>query len=80
MGHQLIRLAAIFLSFSTLAAGEGRELTVDQARQIVAGAGLNPGTVRQIGDLGRYALRSVEVDRGHRPGEFIIRVRVEALP
>ena len=60
--------------------GQSRDLTAEQARNVLAVAGINPGTVRQIGDMGRYMLRSVDVTHGRERGEFMVRIRIEALP
>ncbi len=60
--------------------GQSRDLTAEQARSVLASAGINPGTVRQVGDMGRFMLRSVEVTHGRGLGEFVVRIKIEALP
>lgn len=59
--------------------GQSRELTAEQARSVLASAGINPGTVRQVGDMGRFELLSVDVTKRGR-GEFLVRIRIGALP
>ena len=79
-GEFTIALTAVALAAAqiglTATAGE-RGLTLEQARYIIASSGFNPGTVRSLGDAGRYMLRSVSVAGGGH--DFVIRVRVDRL-
>lgn len=51
------------------------DLTAAEVRTLLAGAGVNPGTVRDLGSPhGRQALQSVTVARGKRRGEFVVRL------
>jgi hypothetical protein len=66
---------ALLLLISPSAAGV-RDLTPEHVRGLLAAVGVNPGTSRML-DGERYVLRSVVVANGGRPGEFLIRLRVE---
>ena len=70
-----IALAIVLLGSATEAGPRG--LTIEQARYLVSASGFNPGTVRQIGEAGRFVLRSVSVTGGGQ--EFDIRVRIAPL-
>jgi len=61
------------------ALGQSRDLTAEQARSVLASAGINPGTVRQVGDMGRFELLSVGVTKRGR-GEFVVRIKIGAVP
>lgn len=73
-------IIALLVGAQVVASGQSRDLTAEQARSVLSGAGINPGTVRQIGDMGRYMLRSVDVTHGRERGEFMVRIRIEWLP
>lgn len=77
LGGAAVGAVWIGLLAAYTAAASGRGLTLVQARELVAASGFNPGTVRQLGDAGRYALRAVSVTGGGQ--DFTIRVRVERL-
>ena len=68
----------LLLLVSSSAAGV-RDLTVDQVRYLLSATGFNPGTVRMIGDAGRYELRSVLVESGTHHNEFVVKVRIEPV-
>ncbi len=73
-------LTLLTLLAATPAFAQSRDLTAEQARGVLALAGINPGTVRQVGDLGRFALRSVAVRHGAGRGKFIVLITIEAVP
>lgn len=52
------------------------DLSASQVRQVLAQAGLNPGTSRSLGELGVYMLRSVDVVPGAQQGEFIVKIKI----
>jgi hypothetical protein len=79
LGIVIISALLLLSQFIHYAFGEPRDLTAEQARSVLASAGINPGTVRQVGDMGRFMLRSVDVTK-HGPGDFNVRLRIEALP
>jgi hypothetical protein len=80
LGIVMISALLLLSQFIHYAFGQSRDLTAEQARSVLASAGINPGTVRQIGDMGRFALRSVDVAHGRERGEFVVRIKIEALP
>ena len=68
----------LLLLVSSSAAGV-RDLTVDQVRYLISASGFNPGTVRMLGDSGRYELRSVLVEPGSHHNEFLVKVRIDPV-
>ncbi|HEV3312199.1 MAG TPA: hypothetical protein VG815_16940 [Chloroflexota bacterium] len=74
-------LSGVFLGigFAMKSHGETRDLTAEQARSVLASVGINPGTIRQVGDMGRFELLSVDVAKRGR-GEFLVRIKIGAVP
>ena len=72
-----VALALALLGSATEAGPRG--LTVDEVRYLISASGFNPGTVRQLGENGRYVLRSVAVEPGHQHGEFVVRIKVDPI-
>ena len=69
---------ALLLLVTPTAAGV-RDLTVEQVRYLLSATGFNPGTVRMLGDAGRYELRSVLVESGSHHNEFLVKVRIDPV-
>ena len=67
-------IAVAVLSSQAMATDRSVPLSIEAARALVAGAGINRGRVFAVGD-DRYALGVVTVER-HGTTEFIIRVPV----
>lgn len=76
-----IGIACLFMTMAVIYAfGQSRDLTAEQVRSVLASVGINPGTVRQVPDVGRVALRSVDVTHGRERGEFLLRIKIDVLP
>lgn len=74
----MIRLISIGLMLLCPTIGHSKELSAAQVRELFSAKGANPGAVFQLGEMGRYVLKSLVVTSGKR-GEFIVKVQVEPL-
>jgi hypothetical protein len=74
----MIRLLLLAAMISAVAPSRAAasDLTLEDVRALVAAMGFNPGTSRLFGNRGVQTLTNVDVDKGEKRGEFVIRVRI----
>jgi hypothetical protein len=75
----MVRALVVLLLLCSASSAGQRDLTVDEVRYLIAASGFNPGTIKQIGELGQYQLKSVLVEGGKQHGEYLIRIQVTPI-
>jgi hypothetical protein len=71
-------IALVLVCSPAFAAEQSASISVEQARSLVAGVGVNSGTVFRLGD-GRYAISKVEIS-SHRKNTFSIELEIKPMP
>jgi hypothetical protein len=68
-------LALVIAGIAVTRHAKSREtLTAEHIRNALGAVGFNPGSMRD-----GYVLRSIHVERGEQHGEFVVRLRIEAV-